>query len=41
VPLGHPAAGVAEKYALHATRDQHPIANHTDTVRSARRRRCP
>lgn len=35
VPLGHPAAGVAEEHALHATRDQHPIANHTDTLRPA------
>jgi hypothetical protein len=35
VPLGHPAAGVAEEDTLHATRDQHPIANHTDTLRPA------
>src|SRR6202000_2766486 len=33
VPLGHLAARVAEEHALHATRDQHTVTNHRDTVR--------
>lgn len=39
VLLGHPAARIAEEHALHATRDQDPIANHKDTVRPRSRRR--
>jgi uncharacterized protein YndB with AHSA1/START domain len=37
-PLGRPAARVAEGHPLHEPRDEHPIANHADTVLRRRRR---
>jgi uncharacterized protein YndB with AHSA1/START domain len=36
--LGRPTARVAERHPLHETRDQHPIANHADTVLRRKRR---
>jgi hypothetical protein len=41
VLLGHPQARGTEGHTLHATRNLHPIANHTDTVRCRNHGRWP
>jgi hypothetical protein len=32
VPLGHLPARAEEEHALHPARDQHPVANHLDSL---------
>jgi hypothetical protein len=36
VLLGHPLTRTTEEHPLHAPRDQHPIANHRQTLRPRR-----